>query len=68
MDAIEFANLFPPTDWIAASGAARADLGRRAEELLASAIAGLESPVKPVVVLVHAEGRTFLDLHTGSIE
>lgn len=62
MSAIEFANLFPPTDWIAASGAARADLGRRAEELLASAIAGLESPVKPVVVLVHAEGRAFLDL------
>lgn len=62
MTAVEFASLFPPGEWLAATGLARADLGRRAEELVGSAVASLERPIKPVVVLMHGETQAFLGL------
>jgi len=62
MTAIEFTTLFPPAAWLNATGVARADLGRRAEELLGSGVSSLRTPVKPIVVLLHAEPRAFFDL------
>ena len=62
MTAIEFTSLFPPGEWLNATGVARADLGRRAEELLGSAVSSLRTPIKPIVVLVHAEPRAFFEL------
>ncbi len=59
LTAIDFAELFPPT--AAANPAAGADLGRRAEELLTTALAALAQPVKPIVVLVHGQSRGFFD-------
>lgn len=61
MTAIEFTALFPSAQWLDAAGMARADLGRRAEELLSSAIGTLERPIKPIVVIVHAENVAFFD-------
>lgn len=43
-----------------AAGATRAESLGRAEELLTTAISALENPVKPIVVLVHAQPRAFL--------
>ncbi len=62
MTAVEFTSLFPPAAWLEATGVARADLGRRAEELLGSAVSSLGTPVKPIVVLLHAEPRAFFEL------
>ncbi|MDX2117412.1 MAG: hypothetical protein SFY96_04435 [Planctomycetota bacterium] len=42
------------------SGAAKADIRRRCEDLLSGALAGLARPNKPIVVFVHAEPRTFI--------
>ena len=42
------------------SGAAKADIRRRCEDLLASALGGLARPNKPIVVFVHAEPRAFV--------
>ncbi len=42
------------------SGAAKADIRRRCEDLLASALGGLARPNKPIVVFVHAEPRPFV--------
>lgn len=55
LTAIEFGSLFP------AIGAARADLGRNAEELIATAVASLAHPIKPIVVLVHGQPRGYFD-------
>lgn len=42
------------------AGASRAESLARAEELLTTAISALENPIKPIVVLVHAQPRAFL--------
>ncbi len=53
--AVEFKALFP--DEVNAAG--RADTRRHAEELFASAIGSIENPVRPIVVVAHAEGKKF---------
>lgn len=59
--AIDLGRLLPPPSQIDAEGGARADLGRNAEELIATALASLAQPVKPIVMFVHAEpGRGLL--------
>lgn len=58
--AIDLDALYPSAEFVDASGAVRADLSRRAEELLATALINLSTPVRPVVVLTHAEARAFL--------
>lgn len=55
LTAVDGAQLFPPTAEIDAAAGLRADLGRRAEDLLSTALSAVVTPVKPVVVLVHAE-------------
>ncbi len=57
--AIDLRALLPTTSAINASGGA--DLGRNAEELLATALAALAQPVKPIVVLVHGQPRGFFE-------
>jgi len=42
------------------SGAGRADIRRRSEDLLAAALSGLSRPDKPIVVFMHAEPRPFI--------
>ncbi len=63
LTAIEFDTLFPAAEWMDSSVVARADIGRRAEELFASAIGSLETPLKPIVVIVHGEARSFFELN-----
>lgn len=53
--AVEFRALFPDE----ANAAGRADTRRHAEELFASAIGSIENPVRPIVVIAHAEGKKF---------
>lgn len=53
--AVEFGALFPDE----ANAAGRADTRRRAEELFASAIGSIENPVRPIVVIAHAESKKF---------
>lgn len=43
------------------AGAAGADVGRNAEELIGTAVASVASPVTPVVVLIHGQSRGFFD-------
>ncbi len=59
--AVDFASLFPSPEFLAAAGLKDADIGRRAEELMASTLASLSGPPRPIVVIVHAEPRAFLD-------
>lgn len=59
LTAIDPEGLFPPSLALDAAGLARADLRRRAEELLSTAIATLASQDRPIVVLMHAENREF---------
>jgi hypothetical protein len=47
--------------WPGGVGANAAEARGRAEELLTTAIAAIESPIKPIFVLVHAEPRAFLE-------
>jgi len=53
--AVEFKAIFPDE----ANAAGRADTRRHAEELFASAIGSIENPVRPIVVVTHAEGKKF---------
>ncbi|MFO0835617.1 MAG: hypothetical protein U0638_11650 [Phycisphaerales bacterium] len=53
--AVEFRALFPDE----ANAAGRADTRRHAEELFASAIGSIENPIRPIVVIAHAEGKKF---------
>jgi hypothetical protein len=53
--AIEFDALFPSTDVIDQTSGLQADLRRRAEEMLASALGSLSSEARPIVVIAHAE-------------
>jgi hypothetical protein len=61
LTAIDFQSLFPAAAAIDATGGGRADLGRNAEELLATAVASLAHPIKPIVVLVHGQPRGYFD-------
>lgn len=57
--AIDLRALLPSGSAIAASGGA--DLGRNAEELLATALGSLAQPIKPIVVIVHGQPRGFFE-------
>ncbi len=59
MTATDLNALLPSTAAINASG--NADLGRNAEELIATALAALAQPIKPIVVLMHAQPRGFFE-------
>ncbi len=50
--AIEFGQLFPAQMRAAESAA---DAGRRAEQLVSTAIGALATPIRPIVVIMHAE-------------
>lgn len=59
LTAIDPGGLFPATAAVEASGLGRADLRKRAEELLSTAMASLSSRERPIVVFTHAEPREF---------
>jgi hypothetical protein len=59
--AIDLESLLPSTEWLNATGVGKADLNRRAEELLATSLSSLLNPIKPIVVIVHGEPRPFMD-------
>jgi hypothetical protein len=61
LSAIDLESLMPSGAWIDASGSGKADLHRRAEELIATSIGALVNPVHPIVVIVHAEQHAFFD-------
>lgn len=65
---IEPTELFPPGEWLDAAGLVRADVRRRAEELLATALGSLLAPHAPVVVLTHAERGSILPLFQAAAE
>lgn len=57
--AIDLRAILPDTS---GTGAPRsADLGRIAEEVIATALGSLSQPVKPIVVIVHGQPRGFFD-------
>jgi hypothetical protein len=49
------------TTRVGAGGFARADLRRRAEAVVASALAAMSTPLRPIVVFMHAEPRPFME-------
>lgn len=51
--ALDFDELFSP--------GSRADARRRAEDLLATGLASLSSPIRPIAVFTHAESQSVLD-------
>lgn len=51
--ALDFDDLFAP--------GSRADARRRAEELLATGLASLSSPIRPIAVFTHAESKSVLE-------
>lgn len=59
--ALELDTLFPPTSLLDSGAVVNADLRRRAEELLSTSLGLMLTPTRPVVVVVHAEMRPFLD-------
>lgn len=61
LTAVDPAALFPASLALHEAGLAQADLRRRSEELLSTAIATLINPARPIVVFTHAEARAFLD-------
>lgn len=58
--AVDLTGLLNPSALAEALGAAQTDLQRRAENLLASALASLEYADAPVVVLMHGEAARFV--------
>ena len=58
--AIALEEIYPAAPTLDA-GAARADSRRRVEELLTTALATLQEARRPVVVITHAEARSFMD-------
>lgn len=61
--AIEFTQLFPP----ALRAESAADAGRRAEQLVSTAISALNIPLRPIVVLMHGELGTGLVAQKGIV-
>lgn len=59
MTAIDLNALLPSA--IAINAAGNADLGRNAEELIATALAALAQPIKPIVILMHAQPRGYFE-------
>jgi hypothetical protein len=59
--AIDLDQLLPSALWINAAQASQTDLKRRVEELLATALTSLRVTLRPIVVVVHAEQRPFLN-------
>ncbi len=53
LTAIELDRLLPPPAALTAQSGVRADVARNAEELIATALATLAQPIKPIVVFVH---------------
>ncbi|QQS09730.1 MAG: hypothetical protein IPK69_03675 [Phycisphaerales bacterium] len=58
---IDLDALFPTTPWMNSTQASPVDVGRRAEELFASALSAIGGTPAPIVVFVHAEPRAYLD-------
>lgn len=61
LSAIDVDALMPSTTWLEVSNRGTADLNRRVEELIATSMTSLLSPVRPIVVIVHGELRPFFD-------
>lgn len=59
LSAIDLNSLLPQS-LVFDNGLASADAHRRCEELLASAIAALRTPTRPIVVIMHGEAGEFL--------
>lgn len=59
--AIDPQALLPDSAWVNQAGLAHADLARRSEELLSTALGALVSPVRPIVVFVHSDPQALLD-------
>ncbi len=57
--AMDLDSLLPSGAYLEATGMGKADLSRRVEELVTTAIAALLNPVRPIVVLTHAERPLF---------
>jgi hypothetical protein len=60
MTAIDLPALFPTTQY-AVEGTGSADLSRRIEDVLATALSSLRVPQRPIVVIAHGEVRPFFD-------
>jgi hypothetical protein len=58
--AIDLPSVLPSSAWLDAAQAGNSDLRRRVEDIIATSIASLASPVRPVLVLMHAEQRPLL--------
>lgn len=58
---IDMTMLLPPGAWLDRERGVEADMGRRAEELLASAVGTLASPDRPIVIVVHGQPGPFID-------
>lgn len=73
--AVDFDELVPSAEAVqagvrGASGYARADVRRRAENTAASLLAAMSAPLRPIVVITHAEPRSLLEdspLFTGLV-
>ncbi|HYE62331.1 MAG TPA: hypothetical protein VD997_10065 [Phycisphaerales bacterium] len=57
--AIDLESLMPSAAWLDATGTGKADLNRRVEEVVTTGIGSLLTPVRPIVVMVHAERPFF---------
>jgi len=58
--AMDLDSLMPSTAWLDATGTGKADLNRRVEEVVTTALGTLLTPARPIVVMVHAE-KPFFD-------
>lgn len=59
--AIDAQALLPDSAWVNQAGLAHADLARRSEELLSTALGALVSPTRPIVVFMHSDPQAILD-------
>lgn len=59
--AIDAQALLPDAAWVNQAGLAQADLARRSEELLSTALGALVAPTRPIVVFVHSDPQAILD-------
>lgn len=58
---IDMGMLLPPGTWLNTERGVEADMGRRAEELLSSAVGALASPDRPIVVVVSGQPGPVID-------
>ncbi len=61
LTAVDAEAVFPSREWLEAANRSNADLGRRVEDLFATALSSLSGPPRPIVVAVHAEPKAMLD-------